>query len=174
MTCPRQCLFFNRHNFFLATRHEVSCSQPRGPHYTAFIGLSVSLPSLIILFPQSIIPIHYPSLLLVLSTSGRIFLTLAPFSNLPKIGIPTLSITLSFELCLLPLSLLRYPNPDSLLSVSIQPFPSLLPIAFPSLLSPLSQPLPWHSTFIKDTSLFCPYCVPTFLVQPLPTTVQIS
>ena len=130
MTCPRQCLFFNRHNFFLATRHEMSCSQPRGPHYTAFIplafiGLSVSLPSLIILFPQSIIPIHYPSLLLVLSTSGRIFLTLAPFSNLPKIGIPTLSITLSFELCLLPLSL----SFDILTPIAF--FPSQSNLSFP-------------------------------------------
>ena len=101
-------------------------------------GLSVSLPSPIILYPRVFAALHYLDLLLVLLPSGQIFLTLAPSSILPlafspsafqKFAFPpsaTLFLSNSASSPHSPLII----HPESLLpSVSIPTFPRLLPIA---------------------------------------------
>ena len=150
-------------------------------------GLSVSLPSPIVLYPRVFAALHYLDLLLVLLPSGQIFLTLAPSSILPlafspsafqKFAFPpsaTLFLSNSASSPHSPLII----HPESLLpSVSMPTFPRLLPIAslfhaIPPCLRLIHSLgfLPWK------TSFFCSYCLPTFLVpslQPLPTTYFLN
>ena len=101
-------------------------------------GLSVSLPSPIILYPRVFAALHYLDLLLVLLPSGQIFLTLAPSSILPLAFSPSAFQKFAFP----PSATLFLSNSGSsphspfiihhespLPSVSIPTFPRLLPIA---------------------------------------------